>query len=138
MSKEREFIKWFDGLQLKNFTAEEVLSYFNRKNNDIPPSNLWENAVRVLQLVDMLRDKLGKPIRITSSYRSPAYNAGVGGAKRSQHLQFGALDIQCMGASPNKVHTLLKKWRDAGVFKGGLKQYSTFVHFDTRGHNTTW
>lgn len=43
-----------------------------------------------LQWLDMLRAAVGMPMVITSSYRSPEYNAQVGGAKDSAHT-----DVPC-------------------------------------------
>jgi uncharacterized protein YcbK (DUF882 family) len=40
--------------------------------------------------LDGVREQAGVPMRITSSYRSPAYNASVGGAKDSAHT-----DVPC-------------------------------------------
>jgi len=77
-------------------------------------------------------------VRITSSYRSPEYNRAVGGAPLSQHKRFNAADLQCDGVTPHEVFKILEAWRWQGKFKGGLGQYPTFVHIDTRGSNATW
>ena len=138
MTKEKEFKAFFDGLGLKNFTAKEIIPYFKRSRNTFPPSDTWKNCVRVFHIVDALRDHFGKPVTIVSSYRSPSYNRKVGGASKSYHMEFLALDFKVSGVSPQKVYNVLKKWRDAGLFKGGLKKYSTFVHIDTRGRNSSW
>lgn len=135
---EREFGEWFNGLGIKNFSLSEVKRYFKRSRNTFPPKKYWKNIIRPIQIVDMLRDSLGVPITITSSYRSPSYNRKVGGARSSYHMQFMALDIQSSKASPTRIYNKLKSWRDVGLFKGGLKKYSSFVHIDTRGRNTTW
>lgn len=82
---------------------------------------------------------LNRPIVILSSYRSPEYNRAIGdAAPKSLHMQFKALDIAVAGVAPATVFRILKKWRDAGKFKGGLGLYRTFVHIDTRGINATW
>ena len=46
-----------------------------------------------------LREKLGKPININSCYRCPKLNAAVGGAKTSQHCNGQAADIEINGMS---------------------------------------
>lgn len=138
------FTDWFDDQGFRHFTAREFTSYFARSikgvKNSQPPKRLWKNLVPTLRVVDDLRESLGKPCRILSSYRSPAYNRAVGGAPLSQHLQCSALDIAFDGVSPQRVYDRLIEWRKAGRFSGGLGLYPNagFVHIDTRGHNATW
>lgn len=38
------------------------------------------------ELLERIREHFGKPVTITSAYRTPAHNAKAGGAKFSQHL----------------------------------------------------
>jgi hypothetical protein len=102
----------------------------------------------LLVVLDEVRERLGKPITLTSTYRSPAYNQAVGGARFSQHLVFNATDIQAKGAKPAEVAELAKGLRGKKfknpltgkpfTFKGGIGRYATFVHIDTRGHNADW
>ena len=138
------FKEWFDSQGIKHFGAAEFESYFaaQRKGvkNSQPPKRLWKNIMPTLRIIDDLRASFGKPCRILSSYRSPDYNRAVGGASRSQHLEFNALDIAFDGVSPQRVYERLLEWRKAGKFTGGLGLYpsSGFVHIDTRGSNATW
>lgn len=135
----QKFSEWFAAQGFKNFSANEFTSYFNRPLNATPPSSIWTNIVPTLRIVDELCDVLGTKIRITSSYRSPAYNANIKGAARdSYHKKFMALDIQADGKSPSQVYSVLKSWRNQGRFRGGLGLYSRFVHIDTRGYNSNW
>jgi hypothetical protein len=46
-----------------------------------------------------LREKLGKPINVNSCYRCPKLNTAVGGVKTSQHCNGQAADIEVMGMS---------------------------------------
>lgn len=138
------FKDWFDSHGIKHFGAGEFESYFATRRSGVknsqPPRKLWPNILPTLRIVDELRESLGKPCRILSSYRSPDYNRTVGGATHSQHLEFNALDIAFDGVSPQRVYERLIEWRKAGKFTGGLGLYpsSGFVHIDTRGSNATW
>ena len=138
MSKREDFTEWFNKQGFKYFKAYEFTRYFERELNAYPPKSKWKNIIPTVQIVDKLRGALNHPIRITSSYRSDKYNKKVGGALKSQHKDFKALDIQCTGLTPARLYHTLKKYRDAGEFEGGLSQYSTFVHVDTRGENADW
>ena len=49
--------------------------------------------VAAMTKLQQLRDFLGKPVIVTSAYRSPTHNKKVGGAKSSMHLRARAFDI---------------------------------------------
>jgi uncharacterized protein YcbK (DUF882 family) len=132
------FESWFDRQGFENFTGGELASYFKRTRNTYPPKHMWTRFLPTMRIVQKVRTHFGKPVTISSSYRSPAYNAGVGGAKFSQHKEFRAADIQVKGVSPKRVRDYLFSLRRAGEFKGGIGLYRTFTHIDTRGTNATW
>ena len=138
------FSEWFDRQGIKNFSAREFTSYFEVKRrgaqNMEPPRSMWANILPTIRIVDALRDAVGKPITLTSSYRCPAYNQaiGSGAASRSQHLQFRALDIKVKGMDSGRVYDRLLALRRAGLWVGGLGKYKTFTHIDTRGKNASW
>ena len=50
-------------------------------------------------VLDILRHKLGKPVIITSGYRTPEWNKKCGGAKYSYHMRGMAADIRVDGIS---------------------------------------
>jgi hypothetical protein len=107
--------------------------------NSLPPKSLWANMEPTLRVADELAKRLGAPlVRINSAYRSPRYNARIGGAASgSQHLNNNALDLKfACGAS--EVAHLARRLRDEGSFAGGIGIYRKFVHLDTRGENVTW
>lgn len=90
------------------------------------------------ELVDVLqkiRTHFGKPVTITSAYRTPTRNKAVGGTTYSQHLYGTAADIKVKGVSPKKVaeyaETLLPH-------KGGIGIYATFIHVDVRATKARW
>ncbi len=45
------------------------------------------------EVFDKVREHFGKPIGITSGFRSPELNKRIGGSKSSQHLEGKAIDI---------------------------------------------
>lgn len=49
----------------------------------------------IVEVLDPARELLGKPINISSGYRSDKLNKAVGGANTSQHLLGEAADITC-------------------------------------------
>jgi len=137
------FSEYFNRQGFKNFHADELEWYFQVKrngvHNDAPPRAIWKNIIPTVKVLQLLRDRLGRSIYISSSYRSKLYNSALSGAATgSYHMKFMACDIQVSGVSPRKVHAALADIREEGHFSGGLGLYSTFVHIDTRGYNANW
>ena len=56
-------------------------------------------AVRQLcaAVLDPLRERIGKPVRITGGYRTAESNRLIGGSKTSQHMVGEAVDIKVSG-----------------------------------------
>ncbi len=144
--KYSQFQAFVAGLGLRHFAAPELLALGGSNSagkcehkNSYPPSGLWQNIGNTARVLDELRDRLGKPVRISSAYRSPAYNACIKGAKKSQHKQFRAIDFSSGEASPKELANALKHMRDEEkFFVGGIGVYNTFVHIDTRPYNVDW
>lgn len=61
--------------------------------NTMPESAKKNVTALVDKVLDPLREAWGKPITVTSGYRSPALNKAVGGEATSQHLTGQAADI---------------------------------------------
>ena len=80
-------------------------------------------------VLDILRHKLGKPIIITSGYRTPEWNAKCGGAKYSYHMRGMAADFRVNGMNPKE---LAKKLDEIVPDECGIIVYNTWVHFDVR------
>lgn len=74
----------------------------------------------------------GRPIRIVSGYRSPAHNAAVGGAARSQHVEGRAADIAVEGMEPARVYAVALSMARETTEIGGLGLYREWVHVDIR------
>ena len=86
----------------KNFTYEELChsGVAERKGLRNRPKTTEEERVVIknlkalcIEVLQPLRDYLGKPVVISSGYRSEEVNRMVGGVKGSQHLKGEAADI---------------------------------------------
>lgn len=98
-----------------------------------------ETLTVVLQCI---RDHFGKPVTITSGYRTPAHNAAVGGAKSSQHLLGRAADIRVEGVSVEDVaayaESLMPDWGGVGRYPVKAGRAKGWVHVDTRPTKSRW
>jgi hypothetical protein len=71
---------------------------------------------------------LGRPITLNSAYRTPAYNASVGGARNSMHVQRKAADVQWGISSVQGRVDMIQRAIDAGL--SGIGCYNGFMHVD--------
>ena len=95
-----------------------------------------DSMVRIARLAQQARDRLGRPFRVTSWYRSPEINERVGGASRSRHMVGDAIDFYCDGLTGNQVYWALHPWWPGGL--GRYKRYPMLVHIDARGRRSRW
>lgn len=110
-----------------NFTLEELLVTSIGVANipsDIEIDNLRALCINVLQPV---RDMIGRPIIITSGFRCKAVNAKVGGVWNSQHTKGEAVDITCGNRVLNRV--LYEAIVELGVFDQIINEHNyLWVH----------
>ena len=82
-----------------------------------------------------LRDRLARPLIITSAYRSPQHNRNVGGARGSKHMEGIAFDVRMDNHDP---HEFIKAARSVGFTAIGTYPRSNFIHIDTRAGGARW
>ena len=89
----------------------------------------------LVTILQKIRTHFGRPVTITSAFRSQAHNTKEGGVANSQHLYGTAADIVVTGVAPKKVaayvETLMPKTGGIGIYKG-------FTHIDVRTKKARW
>ena len=83
----------------KNFSLEEMYMSDTARRCGIDNKPQTEEVVENLralctEVLQPLRDHLGRPVTITSGYRCKELNKRVGGVRNSQHLKGEAADIR--------------------------------------------
>lgn len=97
-----------------------------------------ENCDRVvvhwalIELLQHIRWRIGRPVIVTSGFRCAAHNQQVGGASASRHLTGLAADLQCNTLSPKEVADVAKR---CGA--GGIGVYPRHTHVDV-GEEGRW
>lgn len=101
MSVQKEDIKLS-----KNFTLNEMIhsaTAIRRKIDNTPNEQVIKCLKELCQnVLQPIRDKIKKPITVTSGYRCEKLNNAVGGAKTSQHRYGQAADITLGNPKVNK------------------------------------
>lgn len=145
--------QFVDGLRLRHFSAREFTPCWTRERGGVtnccPSETLWPNIVPTLVVLDELREEIGQPITLLSTYRSPRYNAAMDGEPNSYHLRFMACDFTA-GCGASALHAACREMRgrlfrmpgNGSPFRwdGGLGLYvkSNFVHLDCRSTPANW
>jgi uncharacterized protein YcbK (DUF882 family) len=120
----------------KNFNRQE----FDCKDGTKVPDEFLPNVQEVANNLQILRDYLKVPVRVTGSgYRTKSYNKKVGGAKFSQHLTASGADINADGYTPKELAKEIEKLiKEEKMKQGGIGVYKGFVHYDIRGTKARW
>ena len=94
-------------------------------------------APRLVMVLETIRAHFGAAVVINSGYRTPQYNAKVGGVAHSQHCYGMAADISVSGQKPETVaafaRSIMPDWGGVGIYaKKG------FTHIDVREAKADW
>lgn len=104
-------------------TAHFSLTEFRAVN---APWQVQQNCYLLASLLlEPVRHEFGLPVLITSGYRDPGVNAGVGGVGDSQHLDGSACDFVVKRMAMPVVYAWL---RDVNRWPGELLYYSRRGH----------
>ena len=104
------------------------MRYFKESEFTMGKDNVFGKMdTEFLEVLDNLRECVGQPLQITSSFRSPDYNKSIGGSKNSKHMEGIAVDLACDNGvlRMNIVENALAFGLTVGVAK-------TFIHVDNR------
>ena len=108
-----------------------------------PPIRILRNLLRLARGLDRVRRVLGRPLEISSGYRSPVLNREVGGSPRSRHRAGLAADFVCKPwGTPYQICARLMRARipfDQLIHEYGDQADRGWVHvsFDHRARRDT-
>ena len=90
----------------------------------------------IIEMLDVVRAEYGKPIRISSGYRTAEHNQKVGGVSNSSHLKGLAVDIKVKnGRERYELLNILTKY----FYRIGIG--NSFIHVDIdldKPQNVIW
>ena len=121
-----------------NFSIKELIHSDNAKNAGIDNTPTITEIDNLLNLIfyclQPIRDKLKKPMIITSGYRNTKVNFLAGGKMNSQHLTGCAADFHVNGMTIQQVIDFIVK---SGVeYDQLINEYNKWVHISfVKGKN---
>lgn len=120
---------------MKYFTLKELTRSSTaeaKKLDNTPDETAEANLTKLVDnVLDPLREMYGKPIIVTSGYRSKAVNNSVNGATSSQHTLGEAADISVGSKEENKK--LFNLIKDNLPFDQLINEYDySWVHVSYR------
>ena len=121
-----------------NFSVSELTKSTNAIKAGIDNTPNIEQIDNLLNLIfyclQPIRDKLKKPMIITSGFRNSQVNFLAGGKANSQHLEGKAADFVVKGMTPKQIIDFIVK---SGVeYDQLINEYNKWVHISfNKNHN---
>ncbi len=121
-----------------NFKISELVysdTAIKHNINNMPDINSLDNMLNLIfYVLQPLRDKIKKPIIITSGFRNVEVNKLVNGAKNSQHTKGQAVDFIIKGMTVTEIINFIKS---SGVeYDQLIDEYNQWVHISfVKGKN---
>ncbi len=121
-----------------NFKMSELIhsdSAIKNNINNMPDINSLDNLLELtFYCLQPIREKLKKPMIITSGYRCPEVNRLVGGSNNSQHTKGEAVDFYVCGMTIQQIVDFVKKSNIE--FDQLINEYNKWVHISySKGKN---
>lgn len=114
-----------------NFSISELIhsdTAIRNNINNMPDLKAIDNMLQlIVNCLQPIRDKIGKPMVVTSGYRNSVVNKLVGGSTTSHHTQGMAVDFVINGMTPNQIIDFIRK--------SGIK-YTQLI--EEYSKNTSW
>ena len=103
--------------------------------NNMPDINSLDNMLDLIHYVlNPIRERIKKPMIITSGYRCKEVNRLVGGKDTSQHLKGQAVDFVIQGMKPSEIIYLIRNM--CIEYDQLINEYDKWVHISfNKGNN---
>jgi hypothetical protein len=110
-----------------HFTLSELTCTDHRSLDNTPNAQELANLQRLAEFLETMKTALGgKPVMISSAFRSKAVNDAVGSRDTSQHRQGLACDFRVPGMTPDAVVRALISAKLP--FDQIIREYDSWTH----------
>jgi len=114
----------------KHFTAGEATFLPSWGQYHTPSEEEYDNILHMATIMDLVREFLGKPIKVHCWIRPEAYNKAIRGAHNSSHILGKAVDFYVEGMTCDAVRTLLIPKLEEFGLRMENKPGSNWIHLD--------
>ena len=116
-----------------HFSLDELTHTDHRELDNTPDDDARQNLYRLADFLEQIRALLnGKPIMVTSAYRSKAVNDAVGSKDTSQHRLGCAADFRVPGMTPDEV---VRKITLSGLpYDQVIREFDRWTHVSIPSH----
>ena len=126
-----------DGLEGRFKFNSSVLNMGKYVSDAVPGDGYRNVQPEVWTKLTIVARRMSKTFTINSGYRSPQYNAQVGGAKNSSHKSGLAIDVSMSGMSDEDIRKFIRTASQEGFMGIAYYSGSNFVHLDM-GARRSW
>lgn len=117
-----KYFRWREFLWLKEWSIHVY-----------PTPEQHKNLIKLAETMDMVRKRIGKPIRVTSGLRPPRYNELIRGSPTSAHCEGRACDFQPVTLALDEARFLLESQLETlGLRMEHPDSTPGWIHLDTR------
>lgn len=124
-------------MKIGNYFEDYEFACKCHRHNVVDGKNVLDHVIdkRLVDVLDKIRERVGRPVYIESGYRCEDHNREVGGVPNSQHVLGTAADITVDDISIDELADIAKECGADGV---GRYYGLQFVHIDVRGYDAKW
>lgn len=124
-------------MKIGNYFEDYEFACKCNRHNVVDGKNVLDHVIdkRLVDVLDKIRERVGRPVYIESGYRCEDHNREVGGVPNSQHVLGTAADITVDDISIDELADIAKECGADGV---GRYYGLQFVHIDVRGYDAEW
>ena len=124
-------------MKIGNYFEDYEFACKCNRHNVVDGKNVLDHVIdkRLVDVLDKIRERVGRPVYIESGYRCEDHNREVGGVPNSQHVLGTAADITVDDISVDELADIAKECGADGV---GRYYGLQFVHIDVRGYDAEW
>lgn len=116
----------------QSFRYREALFLSQWKCYIYPNEEQLQQIIKIGNVLQIFRNRFGRPIRIHSWLRIKPYNDMIGGSMNSHHLTGGAVDFSVVGISCDEVRSEVVKHLDRLNIRCENMDGASWVHIDNR------
>ena len=124
-------------MKIGNYFEDYEFACKCNRHNVVDGKNVLDHVIdkRLVDVLDKIRERVGRPVYIESGYRCEDHNREVGGVTNSQHVLGTAADITVDDISIDELADIAKECGADGI---GRYYGLQFVHIDVRGYDAEW